>query len=661
MKQSKWIWHPGDFELYHSMLLHNRRTKFGVYYPPMWRVDAPHRNVLLYKIVMLEKPEILTVYANTKDASFLVNNARYPVGTTVTLEPGRNFIKLTAHKDGGFPAFYCVGESFASDETWKLGSWGAKDLPAGTSDMYTELSDNPEIFKFSYERITPVSAEETDSGTLYDFGKETFGKIILENVEPKDTTCTLICGESREEALDPENAVVHVDMAAENGSFTSPSVAFRYIFVPDALTDHDLSADYEYLPLEDKGAFRSDNELINKIWDVAAYTLHLNAREGFFDGIKRDRWVWGGDAYQSYFVNYYLMNDKDIVRRTQKILRGADPMTSHINTICDYTFYWIAAIWEYYFHTGDTAFVRAIYADMLSTMAFVQSRLDADGLYEKRRGDWVFVDWSLHFDKDAGPLCAEQMLLCRAYDCMAKCASLMEDKETEEKFLSLAKDLNEKINARYWDEEKNAFVDDYHTGSRNVTRHANIFALLYGLTSEERQQNIITHVIKNPEIPAITTPYFEFFELDAMCKIGEYDYMTDMLTSYWGGMLAHGATTFWEEYFPQKSRVENYAMYGQPYDKSLCHAWGASPIYLLGKYALGVRPTSPAYATYEVKPNLMCFGEFEGKVPAMDGVIFVKMTKTEVSVLSDLEGGTLVLGEKSYPLEKGKTLTVALN
>ncbi|MBQ8498045.1 MAG: alpha-rhamnosidase [Clostridia bacterium] len=660
MKQSKWIWHPGDFELYHSMRLHNRRTKFGVYYPPMWRIDAPHSNVLLYRRIDLEKPETITVYANTKDASFLVNNVRHVLGETVTLEPGRNFIKLAGYKESGFPAFYCVGDSFASDETWKIGSWGARDLPAGTNDMYTELSDNPEVFKFSYERVFPISVENVTGGKLYDFGKETFGKIILENVKPENTSCTIICGESREEALDPANAIVHLDTEVVNGSFASITVAFRYVFVPDSLENYDLFADYEYLPLEDKGAFRSDDERINKIWDVAAYTLHLNAREGFFDGIKRDRWVWGGDAYQSYFVNYYLMNDNDIVRRTQRILRGAEPMTMHINTISDYTFYWIAAIWEYYFHTGDMKFVRSIYPQMLTTMDFVLARLDADGLYEKRRGDWVFVDWSTHFDKDSGPICAEQMLLCHAYGCMAKCAALMEDHENVTKFEALASDINAKINARYWDAEKNAFIDDYKTGNRNVTRHANIFALLYDLTSEEKKAKIIEHVIKNPEIPAITTPYFEFFELDAMCHIGDYQYMTDMLHSYWGGMLDQGATTFWEEYFPEKSRVENYAMYNQPYDKSLCHAWGASPIYLLGKYALGVRPTSPAYATYEVKPNLMCFGEFEGKVPALDGIISVKMNKDSVTVLSELDGGTLVLGDKTYPIEKNKTLCVKL-
>ena len=34
------------------------------------------------------------------------------------------------------------------------------------------------------------------------------------------------------------------------------------------------------------------------------------------------------------------------------------------------------------------------------------------------------------------------------------------------------------------------------------------------------------------------------------------------------------------------------------------------------------------------------------------------MTKTDVTVLADVDGGTLVLGDKTYPIEKNQTLTV---
>lgn len=64
-------------------------------------------------------------------------------------------------------------------------------------------------------------------------------------------------------------------------------------------------------------------------------------------------------------------------------------------------------------------------------------------------------------------------------------------------------------------------------------------------------------------ITAITTLYFEFYELIAMCKAGELGYMQDMLESYWGGMLRLGATTIWEQFDPHKTGAQHYAMYGQ--------------------------------------------------------------------------------------------------
>ena len=71
-----------------------------------------------------------------------------------------------------------------------------------------------------------------------------------------------------------------------------------------------------------------------------------------------------------------------------------------------------------------------------------------------------------------------------------------------------------------------------------------------------------------------------------------------------------------------------------------------------------MRPTSPAYATYEVRPNLMCFGSISGKVPTPNGVVEVSMDKTGVTVRADVDGGTLVIADKTYPIEKGSVLTV---
>ena len=66
---------------------------------------------------------------------------------------------------------------------------------------------------------------------LFDFGCERFGKLIFERVTPADAAFLIVCGESREEALDPENAIVLVRATAKDGGFVSSAVAFRYVFV----------------------------------------------------------------------------------------------------------------------------------------------------------------------------------------------------------------------------------------------------------------------------------------------------------------------------------------------------------------------------------------------------------------------------------------------
>ena len=114
--------------------------------------------------------------------------------------------------------------------------------------------------------------------------------------------------------------------------------------------------------------------------------LQLNTREFFIDGIKSDRWVWSGDAYQSYLMNYYLYFDNPTVTRTMLALRGKDPVTGHINTIMDYTFYWFLGIYDYYLYTGDKTFIQQFYPRMQSLMEYCLGRRNKNGLMQGLAG-----------------------------------------------------------------------------------------------------------------------------------------------------------------------------------------------------------------------------------------------------------------------------------
>jgi hypothetical protein len=114
-----------------------------------------------------------------------------------------------------------------------------------------------------------------------------------------------------------------------------------------------------------------------------------------------------------------------------------------------------------------------------------------------------------------------------------------------------------------------------------------------------------------------------------------------------------GATSFWEEYNPAKQGAEHYAMYGRAFGKSLCHAWGASPIYLLGKYYLGVKPTAPGYATYVAEPRLGGLQWMQGKVPTPKGEIELHATNDRVAIKAPAGEGVLRLRSKTPPTGNG--------
>jgi hypothetical protein len=147
-----------------------------------------------------------------------------------------------------------------------------------------------------------------------------------------------------------------------------------------------------------------------------------------------------------------------------------------------------------------------------------------------------------------------------------------------------------------------------------------------------------------------------FYELEALCAMGEQKYVLNEMKNYWGGMLNLGATSFWEAYDPSNKGAEHYAMYGREFGKSLCHAWGASPLYLLGKYYLGVKPTSPGYATYEIKPLLGGLQWMQGIVPTPTGNIEIYCSGKEMKVKGATGKGTLKFNSKTKPVCKEGTI-----
>ena len=652
-EKAKWIWLNGDFEAYHHMLLSCRRQEIGFDYPCAWRVVRPELTGIFYKKFDVPEDGVMHVYSHSKGYVGAAGK-RYPVNTDIPYKKGMLEIEVCLYDIDGFPSLFIDDKYVKTDSTWTGSCADTKWSPVGCEPEYTSPSDDPKIFPFEYEDISPLNSEKINGGVLYDFGKESFGKIVFEKIADGDEI-TLAYGESREEALDFGNAIVREKLTSADDK-ERPSRAFRYIFVKSfAENDVKFTAKYEYLPIEDIANFECDREIIKKIWDVCSYTFHLNSREFYLDGIKRDRWVWSGDAYQSFMINRYLYAEPTITKRTITALLGRPEYTCHINTINDYSAFLIIAVWDYYFATGDKTFVESVWHKVKALCDFIVGRLDENGYVVRRKGDWIFIDWG-DVDK-SGTLCAEQLLLWQMYNAMAKLSSLMNE---ENDFSLKADTLRSNIVKDYWKDEKSCFIDCFDGEKEHISRQTNVLAIMLDFADDETKQKIKKSVLDNEQITPITTPYFKLYELIARCICGDVETMQKYLEEYWGGMLSLGATSVWEQYDPTVSGGKHYGMYGKKYDKSLCHAWGSGPVYLLGRFCAGVETTSVGGESFTVSPKCGIYRYFSAVVPLNDKKISVKFENSAVTVFTDAQGGTLKLNGAEYPIPVNEQFTVSI-
>ena len=671
MKTTKatWIWYPGDFEIWLGNIFNNRRTERGAMFPPFWKQDSHYVTVEFSKAFSLDREETISIAAEGQYNLALDGKLQFGMPKTFVVPKGDHKLNVKVWNQSTPPALFVNGETIYSDSSWlatyedKL--WIDENGVAHGSGIYVPAASwnfnspdtPPSSFHLEREEKRPAcSYDVATNGTLYDFGRETFGYLKIKGLQG---SARIYYGESREEALDKEHCetldVLTSDLSHQTSALASKAFRFVYIEKDAGASYDDVLMDYEYAPHDPQhtGSFRCSDDELNSIWQVAAYTMDLTTREFFMDGIKRDRWTWSGDAIQSYLMNYYLRFDTECVKRTIRQLRGKDPVTAHVNTIMDYTFYWFKSVLDYYEYTGDADFVREMWPRMVTLMDYVESRLNADGMAEGQPDDWIFVDWVDFPMHKRGTLCFEQILLCKALETMALCAKLLGINKSD--YRVKAEQLRNKVRQTFWSYEQKAYYHAIEDGQLNkqITKFPNMFAILYGYAYEEQRREIMQSVMLNPDIPAITTPYMRFYELETLCMDGLHTQVLQEMRDYWGGMLREGATSFWEKYVPTESGTQHLAMYGRPYGKSLCHAWGASPVYLLGKYYLGVRPTKPGYAEFEIRPALGDLDWLQGDVPTPHGMIHVEMNRHEVKVFATEGSGTLYIADRQVPVRSG--------
>ncbi len=489
------------------------------------------------------------------------------------------------------------------------------------------------------------STEQENASVVLDFGCEMHGGIrllvpnILGDIAYPEVRITF--GESLSEA----ESVIGTDTSTNDHStrqFTVPlprysdtewgQTGFRFVKI-ELMTKgvkfriRSALAVFVYHDLEYKGGFECDDPEVNKIFDTAAYTVHLCLQHMLWDGIKRDRLVWIGDMMIETMTIRNLFGRVELVEKSLDFVRDQTPLPNWMNGIPSYSMWWILILHDWFNATGDREYLQAQkdYLDRL--VKLLCSQVAPDGVDTVSR---YFLDWPTNNDPKsrAGVRSLHKMslvsgaLLCREL-------GLFDTADEAEKAV-------ERLSSKIYD-----------------GGDAKQIVAMQSLAGDI-DPKVAADIIEKDGIKGFST-FMGYHLLSALAKADRHGEALKLMKEYYGEMLKKGATTFFEDYHsdwsensseidtaPNNGERDIHADFGAYCYKglrhSLCHGWSAGPVPYLFEHVLGITVEDVGCKTVRIRPHLDGLKWAKGKFPTPFGVISLTVEKINgVDVVSDFD------------------------
>ena len=480
--------------------------------------------------------------------------------------------------------------------------------------------------------VLPALAADADSAPslVLDFGREINGRVEIVSDSVAPAMVSVQHGESLEEAVKkPYLGVLELNLPPGEKAY-GPKGAFRYVrlqfFGTGTLRLSSVGVDGIYYPVEYRGAFHSSDPLLNRIWEVGAHTAHLCMQDDIWDAPKRDRARWMGDlgvmgnVINHVFADHFLM--EDTLTRLNPV-----PVKSHVNGIPGYSAFWVTGLADYYRQFGAIDFLKSVTPNLIGLLAYMEGDLDENNLFVNKHKAWPFVDWSQSMESDTPE--ARRATHFEFYKAFEEGALLLRaagENSQAEHYEKRARELKKAADK---------FLLDRRTKTFGPRWQSNPLAVFSGIADPKQQAAIHSAVFaaldagKLPDYDI--SPYnFDFF-LYAMSQTGDRGIALSWIRKYWGGMIAEGATSFWEGYDTRWSKDDFHASLkaddGQGYYVSLSHGWASGPTAWLMDNVLGVLPEQPGFGHVLFRPDLLDLESASGTVPTPQGPIRVDLKK----------------------------------
>lgn len=348
--------------------------------------------------------------------------------------------------------------------------------------------------------------------------------------------------------------------------------------------------------------FDCSDERLNRIFAIASRTLLLCMEDTLTDCPTYEQAFWVGDARNEALFACQAFGAHDLARHCARLAARSLEDLPLVASQCpsgwdviipSFSFLWTVSVWDFFWETGDRAFLRELYPAIKANLDAAARHCTDRGLF--RAPAWNFLDWT-PIDQDRQTVLHNSMLLAAALEVGMKSARVLGLAADAAGFSNQRADLVAAI-GRLWDPARGAWRDallDDGTPSEGISQHTSFFALLHDLASDAQRADAIRNCLAPPPgMTRVGSPNAMFFLLEALRKEGRVEETLALLRDFWGRMLDAGADTFWEMINPPGSEFPT---------RSHCHGWSSSPVYLLPRLLFGIECVEPGWRRVVLRP-----------------------------------------------------------
>ncbi|WP_435771480.1 family 78 glycoside hydrolase catalytic domain [Nocardioides sp. SYSU DS0651] len=379
---------------------------------------------------------------------------------------------------------------------------------------------------------------------------------------------------------------------------------FRYLEVlgaPSGLTAADFPALAQVYPFDTEGArFASSDDSLNQVWQLSKNTVEATNHNLYVDSWTREREPYEADSYLQMMANFFTSSDPSLGNYS------IDYLLTRRTWPTEWPMYTILAMHDSYQQTGDVAQLERSYDELVDKLP-TEWVEESTGLIRKdfrsngcnSQTDCDIVDWP-GSERDGYVFRPYNTVInaisYRSFMDMAAIATALGRSADAASYTATAERLRDAMNRLLWDDAKGAYRDGLNADRTPVAHwavHASVFASAFGVPDADRAQRAADYIGSRGMQCSV---YCAAFLIESLYNGDRsdlaYDLLTDTGLRSWLNMIADGAGATGEAWDPSLKSNMTYS-----------HPWAASPAYHVPQGMFGIRPTTPGYATFAIRPQ----------------------------------------------------------